>query len=95
MFDVGRDHVACPFVAHGAGEDVEGELGELGPDILKNIGVETFAELEFLELLRTDRAIGNPDVGELRVGIACIHKPGGYHVSHEIAIGGDVDALEL
>ena len=54
MFNVGRDHVACPFVVHGAGEDVKGELGELGPDIFKNIGVEALAELEFLELLRTD-----------------------------------------
>ena len=52
MFDVGRDHGACPFVAHGGGEDVDGELGELGPDILKNIGVLSLPFFRALRIIR-------------------------------------------
>ncbi len=74
LFDVRGDHVACSLVGHGAGEDFLGEFGELGPNVLEDIGVEALAEFEFLELLGTDRAVGDPDVVELGLGITCINK---------------------
>ena len=62
VFDIGRDHYTSSGVDHWGAEDIFRESFKLRANVFEDVCVEALAELEFFELLRTNRAVGNTDV---------------------------------